>query len=288
VTAMSNAEASNAEPSNSETPHEQGAQSLNLLDLRGRTALVTGAGQGIGAQSARYLAAHGAKVVVNDFVGDRAQAVAAEINAAGGAAIAAQGDVTDFEVLAEIVAAASKQLGVVDVLVNNAGNAGADPSKVSGQPFWKTNPADWEPFIGVNLYGVLNACRAVIPAMIEAGNGGRLITIISDAGRVGEAGLEAYSAAKAGAAGLMRALAQSLGRYDITSNCIAIGATRTPAIERALANEELVKKILRKYPLHRVGEPSDIAAMVTFLASPSSSWITGQTYPVNGGFSVSQ
>jgi 2-hydroxycyclohexanecarboxyl-CoA dehydrogenase len=261
---------------------------LNLLDLRGRTALVTGAGQGIGAQTARYLAAHGAKVVVNDFVAARAEAIAEEIKTSGGTALAAQGDVTNFDVLTEIVASASASLGVIDVLVNNAGNAGADPSAITGKPFWKTAPAEWEPFIGVNLYGVLNASRAVIPGMIEAGNGGRLITIISDAGRVGEAGLEAYSAAKAGAAGLMRALAHSLGRYDITANCIAIGATRTPAIERALANEEMVKKILRKYPLHRVGEPSDIAAMVTFLASPSASWITGQTYPVNGGFSVSQ
>lgn len=261
---------------------------LNLLDLRGRTALVTGAGQGIGAQSARYLAAHGAKVVVNDFVGERAEAVAAEITAAGGAAIPAQGDVTDFDALTDIVASASASLGTIDVLVNNAGNAGANPAALTGRPFWQTAPAEWEAFIGVNLYGVLHACRAVIPGMIEAGNGGRLITIISDAGRVGEAGLEAYSAAKAGAAGLMRALAQGLGRYDITSNCIAIGATRTPAIERALANEEMVKKILRKYPLHRVGEPSDIAAMVTFLTSQSASWITGQTYPVNGGFSVSQ
>jgi len=122
--------------------------------------------------------------------------------------------------------------------------------------------------------------------MIEARNGGRLITIISDAGRTGEAGLEAYSAAKAGAAGLMRALARSVGRFDITANCVAIATTNTPAVQAMTANEELMKRVLKNYIIRRVGEPSDIAAMVTFLASPSAGWTTGQTYPVNGGFSV--
>jgi 3-oxoacyl-[acyl-carrier protein] reductase len=122
--------------------------------------------------------------------------------------------------------------------------------------------------------------------MIERGAGGRLITVISDAGRVGEPGLEAYSAAKAGAAGLMRALAKSLGRYEITANSVAIATTNTPAVRRMVENEELAKKVLRNYTIRRFGEPSDVAAMVTFLASGSSGWITGQTYPVNGGFSV--
>ena len=138
----------------------------------------------------------------------------------------------------------------------------------------------------MNLYGVFHCSRAVIPGMIERGGGGRLITVISDAGRVGEPGLEAYSAAKAGAAGLMRALAKSLGRYEITANSVAIATTNTPAVRRMVENEELAKKVLRNYTIRRFGEPSDVAAMVTFLASSASSWITGQTYPVNGGFSV--
>jgi len=122
--------------------------------------------------------------------------------------------------------------------------------------------------------------------MIEAGGGGRIITIISDAGRVGEPGLEAYSAAKAGAAGLMRALAKSLGRYDITANSVAIAATLTPATAGMADNEERAKRILQNYTIRRFGQPSDPAAMVTFLASEASGWITGQTYPVNGGYSV--
>jgi 3-oxoacyl-[acyl-carrier protein] reductase len=100
--------------------------------------------------------------------------------------------------------------------------------------------------------------------------------------------MEAYSAAKAGAAGLMRALARSLGRYHITANCVAIGFTDTPALAAVTGNPELTRKMLSNYIIRRVGQPSDAAAMVAFLASPAAGWITGQTYPVNGGFSVNQ
>ncbi|WP_083913942.1 SDR family NAD(P)-dependent oxidoreductase [Ilumatobacter nonamiensis] len=260
----------------------------NILELTGRTALVTGAGQGVGAETARYLAAQGANVVINDYVAERAEAVVAEIVDAGGHAVAAPADITDFQLVADLVASTSAELGPIDVLVNNAGNAGADPDALTGKPFWEKDPAEWEPFLQVNLYGALNCSRAVIPGMIAAGNGGRLITVISDAGRVGESGLEAYSAAKAGAAGLTRALARSLGRYDITANNVAIAATRTPAITAMTDNEDYAKKVLRNYVIRRFGEPSDPAALITFLASGASGWITGQTYPVNGGFSVNQ
>lgn len=260
----------------------------DLLDLEGRIALVSGAGQGVGAATAHHLAAHGAKVVVNDYVAERANDVATQINDGGGTAIGVQGDVTDFASVTAMVDIASERFGAIDVLVNNAGNAGADSSAVTRKPFWEKDPAEWAPFIDVNLYGVLYCCRAVLPGMIEAGNGGRIITVISEAGRVGEAGLEVYSAAKAGAAGLSRGLARSVGRFDITANNVAIGATRTPAIEKMIANEDFAKRVLKSYTIRRFGEPSDAAAMITFLASNASGWITGQTYPVNGGFSVSQ
>ena len=262
------------------------SEAANLLDLSGRVALVSGAGQGVGAKTAEYLAAQGASVVVNDFVLERAEAIAAQISGAGGKAIAMQADVTSFEAVKEMVARGSAELGCIDILVNNAGNAGANPQGLTGKPFWEVAPAEWEPFIQVNLYGVLNCCRAVIPGMIEAGNGGRLITVISDAGRIGEVSLEAYSAAKAGAAGLMRSLARSLGRFDITANSVAIAATNTPAVQTMTSNEELMTRVLKNYIIRRVGEPSDVAAMVTFLASSCAGWTTGQTYPVNGGLSV--
>jgi len=109
--------------------------------------------------------------------------------------------------------------------------------------------------------------------------------VISDAGRVGEADLVVYSGAKAGAAGFMRAVAKARGAPRITANCVALGGVRTPAIEPLLQNADLVKRLVRAYPVGRLGEPADPAALITFLASDAASWITAQTYPVNGGYS---
>jgi 2-hydroxycyclohexanecarboxyl-CoA dehydrogenase len=256
-----------------------------LLDLGNKVALITGAGQGVGRQIALHFAAHNAAgIVVNDYFLDRAEQVAQEINAGGGKAIAAQADVTDLASVKAMVTKAEQAFGPIDVLVNNAGNAGAAPDPDARKPFWETSPAVWNSFIGVNFYGVINSASACIPRMIER-NGGRIITIISDAGRAGEAGLEVYSGAKAGAAGFTRAVARSLGRYQITANCVAIAATMTPAIEARLkANPEMQKKMMEKYVIRRPGQPTDVANMVLFLASDASAWITGQTYPVNGGF----
>jgi 2-hydroxycyclohexanecarboxyl-CoA dehydrogenase len=261
--------------------------SNDLLNLDGRVALITGAGQGVGKGIAQLLAAQNAAVVVNDYFLDRAQAVTEEILAAGGKAVAIQGDVTDYDSVGQLFAQAVQAFGKVDILVNNAGNAGVSQGSAARKPFWETGPEEWERFISVNLDGVMNCCRHALPGMVERKQG-RLITIISDAGRAGEGnGLEAYSAAKAGAAGLMRGIARGVGRYGITANSIAIAVTETPAVASALQNDEFMKKALAQYVIRRVGQPSDIAAMALFLASGASSWITGQTYPVNGGFSFS-
>ncbi|MCC8967464.1 SDR family oxidoreductase [Bradyrhizobium sp. Pear76] len=257
----------------------------DILDLNGKVTLITGAGQGVGRQIALHFAAHNAAgIVVNDYFLDRAEQVAREINAAGGKAIAVQADVTDLASVKAMVGKAEQAFGPIDVLVNNAGNAGATPDPDARKPFWETGPDVWNSFIGVNLYGVINCASACVPQMIER-KGGRIVTIISDAGRAGEAGLEVYSAAKAGAAGFTRAVARSLGRHNITANCVAIAATLTPAIEARLkANPEMQKKMMEKYVIRRPGLPCDVANMVLFLASDASAWITGQTYPVNGGF----
>jgi 2-hydroxycyclohexanecarboxyl-CoA dehydrogenase len=257
----------------------------DLLDLGSKVALITGAGQNVGRQIALQFAAHkAAGVVVNDYFLERAEAVANEIKDGGGKAIAVRADVTDLASVKEMVGKAEKAFGPIDVLVNNAGNSGASPDPDARKPFWETGPAAWDSFIRVNLYGVINCASACIPGMIER-KGGRIVTIISDAGRAGEAGLDVYSGAKAGAAGFMRAVARSLGRYQITANCVAIAATATPAIEARLkADPQRAKRILEKYVIRRPGQPSDVANMVLFLASDASSWITGQTYPVNGGF----
>lgn len=257
----------------------------DILGLNGRVALISGAGQGVGRQIALHFAMHGAAgVVVNDYFLDRAEAVAKEIKAEGGKAIAVQADVTDLSSVKTMVARAESTFGPVDVLVNNAGNAGATPDPDVRKPFWETGPEAWDSYLRVNLYGVINCTSACVPQMI-ARKGGRIITIISDAGRAGEAGLEVYSGAKAGAAGFMRGIARSLGRYQITANCIAIAATATPFVEERLKGDpERYKKIMEKYVIRRPGRPTDVANMALFLASGASEWITGQTYPVNGGF----
>ncbi|TWT08783.1 SDR family NAD(P)-dependent oxidoreductase [Reyranella sp. CPCC 100927] len=257
-----------------------------ILDLGGRVALVTGAGQGVGRQVALHLAAHKAGgVVVNDYVLERAESVAKEIRDAGGKAVAIQADVTDLASVKAMVARAQSEFGPIGILVNNAGNAGATPSPDARKPFWETGPEAWNSFIGVNFYGVLNCTSACIPGMIARNAPGRIITVISEASRYGDAGLEVYAGAKAGAAGFTRATARAMGRYNITANCVAIAATLTPAIEARLkADPERYKKMMNNYVIRRPGQPTDIANMVLFLASDASSWVTGQTYGVNGGF----
>jgi len=251
------------------------------LDLTGRRALITGAGQGVGRGIALAFAAAGARVIVNDLRLERAAAVAEEI---GASALPSAFDVTDHA----DVTAAVEELGVVDVLVNNAGNAGAAGFGGLGR-FVDTTPADWEPFLRVNLYGVLHCAHAVLPGMMERG-WGRIITISSDSGRTGEANMAVYGAAKAGAAGLTRALAVEGGRYGVTANTIALGTMRTEATEGLWADPDnpQAKALLRRYAVRRPGLPEDAAALAVFLAGEQASWITGQTYPVNGGISFAQ
>jgi NAD(P)-dependent dehydrogenase (short-subunit alcohol dehydrogenase family) len=250
------------------------------IDLSGHRALVTGGGQGVGAEIAATLGRAGAEVLVNDLVEERAAAVADSIVAAGGQAKPAAFDVTDYDA----VVAAFRAHPPVDILVNNAGNAGRALTMSAEDlvTFLETEPAEWDRFLRVNLYGVMYATRASLPKMVEA-NWGRIITIISDAGRVGEPKQAAYAAAKAGAAGFSRALAREVGRNNITVNCVSLGTMNTQGFTPE--QEEGLAPMLKRYVVRRRGLPRDVAAMVTFLASPQAEWITGQTYPVNGGYS---
>jgi 3-oxoacyl-[acyl-carrier protein] reductase len=255
----------------------------DLMDLKGKVGLVTGAGQGVGRQIALHFAQHGAGgVVVNDFYLDRAEEVAAEIVAAGCKALPVQADVSSLDEVTAMVDRAVAELGRLDIVVNNAGSMGPEPDAVTYKVFWETTPQEWARWTKTNFDGVLNCSYAALRHMVPRGEGGRLITIVSDAARVGEARLAVYSGAKAGAAGFMRGIAKEVARHDITANTVSIGSTKTPSTEAK--DPELLKKVLRNYPLGRRGEPEDIANMVLFLASDAGSWITGQTYPVNGGY----
>jgi 2-hydroxycyclohexanecarboxyl-CoA dehydrogenase len=254
------------------------------FDLSGRTALVTGAGQGVGREIALTLASHGARVAVNDFVASRAEAVAGEIEAAGGRALGLQADVADFDGVLEMAARTERDLGPIDILVNNAGNAGPDAA-MPRLDFWTTDPAEWDRYLAVNLRGVMVCARACAGGMV-ARKFGRIITIVSDAGRTGEQGFEAYSAAKAGAAGFSRALARSLGRYEVTVNTISLSNMARDGAPAPPEAEAMIKEMLKRYIIRRQGSPVDVAAVALLLASDASSWITGQTYPVNGGFAL--
>lgn len=249
------------------------------IDLSGRRALVTGAGQGVGREISLYLAAAGAEVLVNDIDAKRADSVVLEI-AAEGKARTAVFDVTDWASVEGVV----DELGPVDILVNNAGNAGPEGWKAM-RPFHETEPDEWGRFIDINLYGVMHCVRAVLPGMIGRPDG-RIITVVSDSGRTGDANLAPYAAAKAGAAGFSRCIAREVGRHGITVNCVALGTIMPHGTDpdQDLADER-AQKIVSRYVVRRRGRPTDAAGIVTYLASPDASWITGQTYPVNGGYS---
>jgi NAD(P)-dependent dehydrogenase (short-subunit alcohol dehydrogenase family) len=258
------------------------------FDLQGQVAFVTGAGQGAGRAIALTLARHNAGgVAVNDFVAERAAAVVAEIEALGVRAIAAPADVGDHAAVTAAIATATADLGPVTLLVNNAGNAG--PNSTMGQSpwFWETKPEEWDRYFRTNLQGVMNCSHAALPGMVKQGKG-RIVTIVSDAGRMGEPRLTAYAAAKAGAAGFVRAIAREGGRFGITSNAISLSALEPPLDDAGKAQflaSEHAKAMLSKYVIRRFGKPDDVAYMALFLCSDAASWITGQTYPVNGGYS---
>lgn len=259
------------------------------LDLGGQIAFVSGAGRGVGRAIALTLARHNAGgIVVNDFLAERAASVASEVSALGVRAIAVPADVGDHSSVRAAFDAANAALGTVTLLVNNAGNAGPEATMSHSRAFWETKPEEWDRYFRTNLHGVMNCCHVAMPGMV-AQRKGRIVTIVSDAGRVGEAKLAAYSAAKAGAAGFVRAIAREAGRFGITCNAISLSALEPPLDEAAkqqfLASEQ-AQAIVSRYMIRRLGKPDDVATMALFLCSDAAAWITGQTYPVNGGYSV--
>jgi NAD(P)-dependent dehydrogenase (short-subunit alcohol dehydrogenase family) len=252
------------------------------IDLEGRRALVTGAGRGIGRAIACTLAEAGAVVAVNDIVAAQAEDVVAEITASGGDADTVPFDVTDYSRVVEAI----DRLGQVDILVNNAGNAGEEGFGRFCN-FAESEPDEWTRFFAVNVFGTMNCTRAALPSMITSG-WGRVLTIVSDAARFGGAQLAPYSAAKAGAAGFSRSVAREVGRHGITVNCVSLGTIETPTTARPPAatpeEEEARRRRMSGYVIRRRGTPEDVTGLVTFLASPLASWITGQTYAINGGY----
>ncbi|GAA3655831.1 SDR family oxidoreductase [Nocardioides ginsengisoli] len=251
----------------------------NMKRFDGQVALVTGGASGIGRASAERLVGEGARVWVLDRDGTQAQAVADELRAAGGSAEGAALDVTDADAFAGLTDEILGREGRIDVLVNNAGVtlAGA---------VWETTSADWAQVIGVNLTGVFHGIRAVFPAMIKAGRGA-IVSTSSDAGLVGWPGQAAYCASKSGVLGLTRASAMDGAAHGVRVNAVCPGFTRTPLVERWIAERpdpaEALREIAAEQPLGRVADPSEIAAAIAFLASDEAGFITGVAFPVDGG-----
>jgi NAD(P)-dependent dehydrogenase (short-subunit alcohol dehydrogenase family) len=247
-----------------------------MFDLSGRVALVTGAGQGVGAGIARALARQGAAVLVNDLHPDRAETIAAEIAQDGGRAAPCPFDVTDPAAIDRALRAGTAALGPVDVLVNNAGIP-ADGMQL--KPFREMDPAEWRVFVDLNLYGVLLCTRAVLDGMCER-RFGRIVTISSEAGRLGvPMGVSIYGAAKAGSVAFMRHLAMEVGRFGVTANSLSLGIMDN-------VPEALQSALAAQHPMRRGGTPDDVAAAVVYLASNEAAWVTGQVLPVNGGFAT--
>lgn len=249
---------------------------MDLL-LKGKVAIVTGAGSGVGREIAQVLCGEGVNVAVVDINLEKARQTVEVVKGRPGRATAFKADVINYEEFQETTARIISDFGCIDVLINNAGYG-------VYKDFSTTLNQDWMTDINVNLIGVLNCTRSVINHMKER-KYGKILSIVSDAGRVGEPLFATYSASKAAAIGFSKALAKEVGRDGINVNCIALGTTKTPLIEPFLTPER-EKKMLKRYPLGRLGLPGDSACLAALLVSDRASWITGQCFSVNGGYST--
>jgi len=247
------------------------------VGLNGKVALVTGAGRGVGREIAASLAHEGASVAINYRASaNDAETLAAEITAAGGRAKAYQADVADFAAVTAMIGAVVRDFGGLNILINNAGLA-------LRQRFVDTRPEDWRRQIDACLYGAIHCCHAAAPHL-EAAKNGRIVAVIGDSSRVGESGLAIVAAARAGVVALMKSLAREFGRSGTTCNTVSLGLVETDHDKDWLeANRE---KLVKLYPVRRLGQANDVAPMVTLLASPHSGWITGQVLSISGGYSM--
>jgi 2-hydroxycyclohexanecarboxyl-CoA dehydrogenase len=247
-----------------------------MRGLGGKVAFVTGAGRGIGKAIARRLAEEGCKVALADLDEKSARASAGEI---GAGSIGLAVDVARLENVRAAVSEADRRLGPIDVLVNNAGWD-------KPEPFVQNSEETWDKIIAIDLRGPINCCRAVLDSMVARGHG-RIVSISSDAGRVGSSGEAVYSGAKGGVIAFSKTLAREMARHNITVNCVCPGPTDTPMLqELAAQNPKLHEALKRAVPLRRVAAPEDIASAVAFLASDDASYITGQALSVSGGLTM--
>ena len=243
-----------------------------MFRMDGKLAMVSGAGRGMGLGVAEALARQGATVVINDFYAERAEAGAQKLQSDGLRAHGAAADMTDRSAIFGMVEGLLAEHGAIDIFVHNAGI----PAQGWGYTKFLESPqSEWDAWLQLNLYGLMHACQAILPSMLER-QWGRIIAINSDASRTATGmGLCAYGAAKAAAIGFIRNLSGEVGRSGVTANALSLGT---------MNNWEGSEQIARKTAsVPRAGSPQDVGAAVAYLASREAEWVNGQVLPVNGG-----
>jgi 2-hydroxycyclohexanecarboxyl-CoA dehydrogenase len=255
---------------------------MGLVDMQGKVTLVTGGARGIGRGIVMALAGAGASVAIADLRADLAEQTASEVaRDTGMYVMAVKTDVTNLVEVQETIERALHTFEKIDVLINNAG---WDELK----PFLQTTPDFWEKIIAINYRSVLNTCYAVLPHMV-ARKAGAVVSISSDAGRVGSMGEAVYAGTKAAIIAFSRTLAREHARDNIRVNVVCPGPTQTPLVEEMQQQEfgsRVLGRIEQYVPLRRLGKPEDIAPMVVFLASDAAGFITGQVISVSGGLTM--
>lgn len=259
------------------------------LGIEGKVALIVGGARGIGFAAGQEIAAAGAKVVLADLNGEAAVASAKKLaDDTGFETLGLQADVTSLADMQEMVDTTTEKIGPPDIVVVTAAIA-------DDKLFVESTPEDWRRMIDICLYGPLNIFHVVLPGMIER-KYGRIVCMATDSARIGQARLSYYAAAKAGVIALVKSVAQEVGQYGITINAVSPGATNTELrIEREdnlreqMGEEKYqrrVQKVVRMYPMRRIGEPEDHSGVIALLVSDRASWVTGQVLSVNGGFTM--
>jgi NAD(P)-dependent dehydrogenase (short-subunit alcohol dehydrogenase family) len=243
--------------------------------MDGRTALVTGAGRGLGRGIAIALASAGARVVLVSRTAEEIDSAAEEIRSAGGEAVAVTCDVLDLRRFEAVL----DGVGVVDVLVNNAGTN--DP-----MPFGEVTTSTFDKIFDLNVRSTYFLTQAVVARMIAAGRGGSVITVSSQMGHVGAANRSVYCAAKHAVEGMTKALAVELGPHGIRVNAVAPGYVETPLTAPYFADEEFRADTMRRIPLGRLGLVAEVAAAVVYLADPAAAFVTGSSLVIDGGYTA--
>ena len=248
---------------------------MMTIDLSGKTALITGGGQGFGAATARLLAQAGANVVVNyfaDAAGVNRQRAEQTVQQIGPAAAAIEADVRSLPQVTALIEQTVRRFGRLDIVVNNAGI-------VRDRTLRKLLPEDWQAVIDTNLTGVYNVCKAAVEVLAD---GGRIVNLASISAAVGFFGQTNYAAAKAGVTGITRVLSRELAKRRITVNAVAPGVVLTEMGQSI--PEAMRADMLKAIPLGRFGEPEEVASVILFLVSDLAAYVTGQVIHVNGGW----